>query len=127
MQHAAEAAWNDEAHVEALRETFRQKRDDALAVFAKEGRSAGFEVVPNDATFYLWIAVPRGTTSGAEADRWLEHAGVAVVPGEAMGETGEGFLRLALVPTREECRTALSRIARVFDARTPVTTGKKRA
>jgi succinyldiaminopimelate transaminase len=127
VQHAAEAAWNDEAHVEALRETFRHKREDALAAFARVGRNAGFEVVPNDATFYLWIAVPRGTTSGAEADRWLEHAGVAVVPGEAMGEPGEGFLRIALVPTREECRTALQRIERVFEARTNVVTGKKRA
>jgi len=126
VQHAAEAAWNDEAHVEALRETFRQKRDDALAVFNKEGRGAGFEVVPNDATFYLWIAVPKDTTSGAEADRWLQHAGVAVVPGEAMGETGEGYLRLALVPTREECRTALSRIVRVFGARSHVTSERKR-
>jgi len=127
VQHAAEAAWNDEAHVEALRETFRQKRDDAIALFTKDGRGAGFEVVPNDATFYLWIAVPKGTTSGAEADRWLEHAGVAVVPGEAMGDPGEGFLRLALVPTREECRTALQRIVRVFEGRTSVVTGKKRA
>jgi len=126
VQHAAEAAWNDEAHVEALRETFRQKRDDALAVFNKEGRGAGFEVVPNDATFYLWIAVPKDTTSGAEADRWLQHAGVAVVPGEAMGETGEGYLRLALVPTREECRTALSRIQRVFVARTHSASERKR-
>ena len=127
MQYAAEAAWNDETHVEVLRESFRQKRDDALAVFNKEGRGAGFEVVPNDATFYLWIAVPKDTTSGAEADRWLQHAGVAVVPGEAMGETGEGFLRLALVPTREECRTALSRIARVFEARTHTGTERKRS
>ena len=126
VQYAAEAAWNDETHVETLREAFRQKRDDALAMFGKEGRGAGFEVVPNEATFYLWIAVPKGTTSGAEADRWLQHAGVAVVPGEAMGETGEGYLRLALVPTREECRTALSRIARVFEARTHATSERKR-
>jgi acetylornithine aminotransferase len=117
VQHAAEAAWNDEAHVAALRAEFKAKRDDALAVFAKEGRGAGFTVVPNDATFYLWVAVPDGTTSAAECDRWLQHAGVAVVPGEAMGDSGEGFLRLALVPTRGECRTALQRLSRVFESR----------
>jgi aspartate/methionine/tyrosine aminotransferase len=117
VQHAAEAAWNDEAHVAALREGFKAKREDALAMFAKEGRGAGFTVVPNDSTFYLWIAVPDGTTSATECNRWLEHAGVAVVPGEAMGDSGEGYLRLALVPTRGECRTALQRIARVFESR----------
>jgi acetylornithine aminotransferase len=128
VQHAAEAAWNDEAHVAVLRESFRHKRDDALAFFAREGRGAGFELVPNDATFYLWVQVPRSTTSAAEADRWLQHAGVAVVPGEAMGEPGEGFLRLALVPTREECRTALSRLVRVFESRVHgAAEGKKRA
>ena len=119
VQFAAEAAWNDEAHVEVLRTEFKAKRDDALAVLGKEGRQAGFTVLPNDATFYLWVAVPEGTTSAAESDRWLEHAGVAVVPGEAMGDSGAGYLRLALVPTREECRTALQRLARVFEARRP--------
>lgn len=123
VQHAAIAAWNDEAHVEALRRTFLEKREDALAMFAREGRRAGFTVVPNEATFYLWVAVPHGRSSASEADRWLEHAGVAVVPGEAMGDSGNGFLRLALVPTRGECRTALQRVARVLEAR-PKTSGK---
>ncbi|MEP7028846.1 MAG: aminotransferase class I/II-fold pyridoxal phosphate-dependent enzyme [Candidatus Eisenbacteria bacterium] len=111
VQHAAEAAWNDEAHVEALRRGFAEKRAEALAFFEGAGRAAGFEVVPNDATFYLWIQVPPETTSAAEAERWLEHAGVAVVPGEAMGDPGDGFLRVALVPTLEECRAAWQRLA----------------
>ena len=63
----------------------------------------------------------------AEADRWLQHAGVAVVPGAILGGAGEGYLRLALVPTREECRTALSRIARVFGGRTHTGTERKRS
>jgi acetylornithine aminotransferase len=116
VQHAAEAAWNDEVHVETLRKGFAQKREEALAFFEDAGRAAGFEVVANDATFYLWIKVPGDTTSAAEAARWLESAGVCVVPGEAMGETGEGYLRIALVPTLEECRTAWERLAPVLAA-----------
>ncbi len=116
VQHAAEAAWNDEVHVEALKRGFAEKRAEALAFFADQGRAAGFTVVPNEATFYLWTQVPADTTSAAEAERWLEEAGVAVVPGEAMGESGEGYLRIALVPTLEECRSAWERLAPVLAA-----------
>ena len=67
-------------------------------------------MVPNEATFYLWIAVPPGDSSSAVATRWLEEAGVVVVPGEAMGPEGEGCVRVALVPTAEECRRAFSKL-----------------
>jgi acetylornithine aminotransferase len=114
VQRAAEAAWADEAHVAVLRDAFAAKRAEALAFFAANGTAAGFRVVPNEATFYLWIAVPPGATSAAGADRWLADAGVAVVPGEAMGETGAGYVRVALVPTLEECREAWVRLAPVL-------------
>lgn len=116
VQRAAEAAWADEAHVADMRRAFAVKRDDALAFFSGPGAAAGFRVVPNEATFYLWVAVPPGTTSAVVADRWLDQAGVAVVPGEAMGPTGEGYLRIALVPTAVECRAAWERLAPVLDA-----------
>jgi aspartate/methionine/tyrosine aminotransferase len=60
--------------------------------------------------------VPKGTSSVAEAERWLEEAGVAVVPGEAMGDGGAGYLRIALVPPLEECRRAWQRLAPVLAA-----------
>ncbi|MEO6463565.1 MAG: aminotransferase class I/II-fold pyridoxal phosphate-dependent enzyme, partial [Candidatus Eisenbacteria bacterium] len=120
VQRAAEAAWTDEAHVDEMRRAFAVKRADALAFFAGgAATSAGFRVVPNEATFYLWIAVPPGTTSATVAARWLDEAGVAVVPGEAMGPTGDGYLRLALVPTAEECRAAWRRLEVVLTPGVP--------
>ncbi len=114
VQRAAEAAWADEAHVEALRALFAKKREEAIAFFTGAPARAGFRIVPNGATFYLWIAVPHGATSLELADRWLEQTGVAVVPGEAMGEGGAGYLRIALVPTLEECREAWRRLGAMF-------------
>jgi acetylornithine aminotransferase len=111
VQAAAEAAWNDEAHVATLRAGFAAKRAEALAFFAGAPARAGFRVVPNEATFYLWVAVPPGASAGAIATRWLDEAGVAVVPGEAMGSEGAGFVRVALVPTIEDCRKAWERLA----------------
>ncbi len=115
VQVAAEAAWSDEAHVDALRAGFAAKRAEALAFFAGAPRAAGFRVVANDATFYLWIAVPSGQHSGDVAARWLDDAGVAVVPGEAMGPEGEGYLRVALVPTLEDCRAAWGRLTPLME------------
>jgi acetylornithine aminotransferase len=117
VQRAAEAAWADEAHVAARQGAFAARSAEALAFLdGPAARAAGFRVVPNDATFYLWVAVPPGTTSDGVARRWLDEAGVAVVPGEAMGETGAGYLRIALVPSLEECRAAWARLEPVLAA-----------
>lgn len=119
VQRAAEAAWADEEHVARLRAGFAARRAEALAFLDGPARAAGYRVVPNEATFYLWVAVPPGATSAEVARRWLDEAGVAVVPGEAMGETGAGYLRLALVPTLEECRVAWQRLEPVLTRRPP--------
>ena len=55
---------------------------------------------------YLWIATPAGDTSESFADRLLGH-GILVTPGSFLGPSGEGYVRLALVPTDEECLRAV--------------------
>ena len=51
-----------------------------------------------------------------QVERRCREAGVAVVPGEAMGEEGRGHLRLALVPPRERCAEAWQRLEPLFAA-----------
>ena len=58
---------------------------------------------------YLWLAVPRSEiaeSSEAFAERLLEH-GVLVAPGSYLGAAGEGYVRLALVPSEDDCRRAI--------------------
>ena len=62
---------------------------------------------------YLWLAVPAGETSEGFAERLLDH-GVLVTPGSYLGEAGEGYVRLALVPSEEECARAVSILDRVL-------------
>ena len=74
VQHAAAAAWRDEAHVEQVRAGYRAKRDALLPVLEARGlRNAG-----GDATFFLWL----DAGPGAEllADRLLGE-GIVLVPG----------------------------------------------
>ena len=64
-------------------------------------------VAGSAATMYLWLEVPDGETSEAFAERLLEH-GVLVAPGSYLGAAGEGYVRLALVPSEEECARAVA-------------------
>jgi aspartate/methionine/tyrosine aminotransferase len=85
-----------------MREIYAAKRDLFLEVF--EGK--GVRVAGSAATFYLWCQVPEGETSAGFAARLLEQ-GVVVAPGSFFGDAGEGYFRLALVPTLDECQRAV--------------------
>ncbi len=100
VQRAAVAAWGDEAHVEAVRDRYRAKRDVLLPVLEAAGlRSAG-----GDATFFLWLDA--GADAEALAARLIE-GGVVVTPGSYFGAAGEGFVRMALVPPLPDCERAV--------------------
>jgi acetylornithine aminotransferase len=99
VQRAGVAALGDEEHVVAVREVYRRKRDTLLPVLARKGlRLAG-----GDASFFLWFAVDGGSEAFA---RRLLDAGVLVAPGSFFGPDGEGYVRMALVPTQAECERA---------------------
>jgi len=104
VQRASIAAWGDERHVERARESYGRKRELLLGVLRRHGWR-----VPEGgsrASMYLWVEVPGGEGSEAAAERLLGH-GVVVAPGAYLGEHGEGYVRLALVPTEDECLRAV--------------------
>jgi succinyldiaminopimelate transaminase len=99
VQRASVAAWSDDRHVEDVRDIYRRKRETVLPALEERGlRLAGSE-----ATFYLWLDV--GGSSEELARRLLAH-GLVVAPGSFFGDAGEGYVRLALVPTQEQCERA---------------------
>jgi acetylornithine aminotransferase len=104
---AAAAAWGDDAHATERREIFRRKREIFLRFLA----SRGLEVHGSEATLYLWVKVPAGETSASWAARLLE-GGIVVAPGTAFG-AGEGYVRVALVPTLSECGAAVEAWSRI--------------
>ena len=56
---------------------------------------------------------PADETSEACAERLLRH-GVVVAPGSYLGDAGEGYVRIALVPTLEECERAAAILEEVL-------------
>jgi acetylornithine aminotransferase len=103
VQRASVVAWNDETHVAQARTAYARKRELLLGVLARKG----VRVACSEATMYLWVGVPEGSTSEAFAAQLLDH-GVLVAPGSFLGPSGEGYVRFALVPTEEECARAMS-------------------
>ena len=101
VQRASIVAWGDETHVERVRDIYRRKRDVLLPVL----QSKGIRVAGSVATMYLWLEVPGDESSEEFAARLLER-GLIVSPGSFFGPAGEGYWRMALVATEEECRRA---------------------
>ena len=98
VQGAAITAWNDDSHAAERRAIFAEKRRVLKAAFD----DLGFQTVGSHAGLYLWIKVDDDMTF---TDRLLDE-GIVVSPGRFFGPGGEGFIRLALVPTVAECSVA---------------------
>ena len=99
IQAAAIAALNgDQSCVEATRKAYERRRDVLCESFGK----AGWAMEKPKATMFVWAPVPDGCGCSQQfAMDLVEKAGVLVTPGSAFGESGEGFVRLALVQDEE--------------------------
>ncbi|MHC4924049.1 MAG: aminotransferase class I/II-fold pyridoxal phosphate-dependent enzyme [Planctomycetota bacterium] len=114
VQDAAVAALGDEAHVETMRSTVREKRDVLCAAL----REAGLEDCTPDATLYVWQKVPEGMTSVEFAQRLLDpEIALVTTPGAWISDPladgtnpGEGYVRFALVPSLDDMKRAADRL-----------------
>lgn len=102
VQAAGAVAWNDVGHVEERRRLFGDKRRLLLGHL----RGLGLRPFPGTAGLFLWVEVPEGTDGVAYAARCAEH-GILVAPGSFFGAGQERFVRIALVPSLEECEAAV--------------------
>jgi succinyldiaminopimelate transaminase len=100
VQKAAVAAWSDDAHVAERRGIFEEKRKVFRRFFDETGLKAS-----GDGALYLWVEVPGGGDADAYAERLVD-AGVVVAPGTFFG-SDNGHVRVALVPTLDDCRAAV--------------------
>ena len=87
-----------------------QERRDLLVTGLQK---LGYDVIPPKATFYLWLPVPQGMTSMGFTTQLLEQAGIVTIPGNGLGEPGEGYVRLALTVPKERLQEALERLKKV--------------
>jgi aminotransferase len=104
-----EAVKNGDADVEMMRDAYDKRRrfvDHAL-------RSMGLECYEPFGAFYVFPCIKSlGMTSDEFATKLLMEEKVAVVPGTAFGECGEGYLRISYAYSIENLKSALERIER---------------
>lgn len=86
-----------------------QERRDVLLDGLEE---IGWSIPKPKATMFVWAKIPVGWTSESFAIALLEQAGVVVIPGNAFGTQGEGYVRIALVREKEQLQEAVERIKR---------------
>jgi alanine-synthesizing transaminase len=112
VQVAAAAALNGPQEcVEEMRRTYRLRRDVLVDSFAK----AGWRVPAPRASMFCWAPLPERFAhlgSVEFAKRLMEGAEIAVAPGAAFGEYGDGFVRIALVENEQRIRQAARNLKR---------------
>ena len=115
LQHAAEAAWGDEAHVEANRALYAEKFHIADKIL---GNISGYS--SPQAGFFLWIRTGDGEATAKKL--WAE-AGVKVLPGAYLArDPGDGgpnpgaaYIRVAMVAPKDDIESGLTAIRRSLE------------
>lgn len=112
-QYAAiEALRNGMEDVERMRESYNQRR----RFLVKELNDMGIPCFEPYGAFYVFPNISRfGMSSEAFATRLLREQKVAVVPGDAFGKCGEGFLRISYAYSIEDLKGALEKIQKFID------------
>ncbi len=109
-QYAAVAALRDgDKDVQVMRESYDQRRRYLIHTF----KEMGLECFEPHGAFYTFPSIKRfGMTSDEFATRLLREEKVAVVPGTAFGDCGEGYLRISYAYSLKNLKEALSRMDR---------------
>ena len=109
---AVEALKNGEADVKMMRQAYNQRRRFLLNAF-KEMNLECFEPF---GAFYVFPCIKEfGMTSEEFATRFLEEEKVAAVPGNAFGESGEGYLRISYAYSLDNLKIAMERFKKFVD------------
>ncbi|MCM1102245.1 MAG: aminotransferase class I/II-fold pyridoxal phosphate-dependent enzyme [Clostridium sp.] len=106
---AVEALKNGDGDIEEMRMAYNQRRRYLMNAF----KEMGLECFEPYGAFYVFPCIREfGMTSEEFATRFLEEEKVAVVPGTAFGDCGEGFLRISYAYSLENLKVAIGRLER---------------
>ncbi len=105
---AVEALRNGDSDVEMMRESYNERRRFVLHML----REMGLPCFEPEGAFYVFPCIKEfGMPSDEFATRLLKEQKVAIVPGTAFGDCGEGYLRISYAYSVEDLKKALGRLA----------------
>lgn len=104
-----DALKNGDADVQMMRDSYNQRRRYLVNAF----KEMGLECFEPFGAFYMFPCVKQfGMTSDEFATKLLHEEKLAVVPGNAFGDSGEGFLRISYAYSLENLKKAITRLER---------------
>ena len=114
VQVAAASALNGPQDcVENIRNTYKSRRDTLIKSMSR----SGWEIPEPEASMFAWAPIPKKYEkkgSLAFSKDLMLKASVAVAPGIAFGEYGEGFVRIGLVENEHRIRQAAKNIKKLL-------------
>ena len=88
----------------------------AAVILVNAFKEMGLECFEPYGAFYIFPCIKEfGMTSEEFAERFLKEEKVAVVPGTAFGDSGEGFLRISYAYSLQNLKAALARLERFVE------------
>jgi aminotransferase len=114
QEAALEALRRGRSEMERMRESYRERRDFIVKGFNNMGLDC---IMPNGA-FYAFPSVQStGMSSREFATKLLKQQEVAVVPGTAFGDCGEGFVRCSYATSLAKIEEAIKRIDKFVNSK----------
>jgi len=92
--------------VDEMRRIYEKRRNLLCAGLKK----TGWRVKKPEATFYIWAKVPEGYSSLQCVENLLEEVGILSTPGNALGPSGEGYIRFSLTVDEKRIEEAVERL-----------------
>lgn len=107
IQYAGiEALENSRENIKKMNEIYQKRRD----ILVNGLQELGWNLRKNKASFYIWSKVPDGYSSEEFSTYIFEKTGVFFTPGNGYGDSGEGYVRIALTVNEDRIREALERL-----------------
>lgn len=109
---AVDALKNGDADIERMKKAYDERRRYLLRAF----KELGMDCFEPFGAFYMFPSIKRfGMSSDDFANRLLQEEKLALVPGTAFGECGEGFLRVSYAYSLDDLQKAMARIRRFVE------------
>lgn len=109
---AVEALRNGDEDIARMKAAYDERRKYLMRAF----KELGMDCFEPYGAFYMFPCIKRfGMTSDEFANRLLQEEKIAIVPGTAFGDSGEGYLRVSYAYSLEDLQKAIARIKRFVD------------
>lgn len=113
MQIAATIALNDNQEcVELIRQKYEKRAEVLMTSF----NNAGWDIAMPKATMFIWAKIPKKFAHLGSLEfckKALQEAKVAFSPGIGFGDSGEGFVRIALIENEKRIRQAAKNLKKM--------------